>query len=89
LQCDPIAFAKILEDASNIRTYYLNSICSIIQNILKPLSISNGSIVSINTDKPIKFTLLIESKIAMLYSEYILEDMQNMKNNVIEYTKDL
>ena len=53
LNSNSIAFTKIPENTSDIKTYCLNNIYSIVQNILKLTSIINSSIVNIKQMNPL------------------------------------
>jgi len=49
LQYSSMVFIKIPEDENKIRSFYLDSKYSIMQNIIKPKSVFNSNMVNIDT----------------------------------------
>ena len=54
---------------------------SILDNIPKPIMNKKKLMNAIIADEPIKYKLVIESLIAILYLEYIDKDIKSVKND--------
>ena len=76
-----MAIVKILEPDKDIRNAYMGNSFSIVNNILKPIMCKNKLMNVIIVDELIKYALMIESLIAMLYLEHVDEDIKSEKNN--------
>jgi len=76
-----MALVKILESDKDIRNAYMGNSFSIVNNILKPIMYKNKLMNVIIVDELIKYALMIESLIAMLYLEHVDEDIKSEKNN--------
>ena len=76
-----MALIKILNSDKDIRNTYMGNSFSIVNNILKPIMYMNKLMNVIIVDELIKYALMIESLIAMLYLEHVDEDIKSKKNN--------
>ena len=88
LLSNTMGYTKIPENVSDIRNIFLNSVCSIVQNIPKPKCIVNGSMVNISTEETIRHNLIIGSNVEMLCLHSVEEGTQSMEN-MIGYGKGL